>query len=376
MKTAFVYDAVYPYVKGGAEKRVYELGKRLSERGHEVHWFGVKWWDGEDVIERDGIILHGVCRPMPLYTKTGRRSIKEALWFSLKLIRSLSKERFDLIDCQQFPYLPCFSAKLISSLKKTPLIITWHEVWGDYWYQYLGWKGFFGKIIERICSQLTNNNVAVSEKTRDMFLKLGVRGEHISVVPNGIDLERIQEIKPSGEEFDVLFVGRLIKEKNVDILIESIKEVSKEVPEIKAGIIGEGPEGEELKSLTKHLDLEDNIKFLGFLPDYDDVISYMKSSKVFVLPSTREGFGIVALEANACGTPVVTVNCESNATCEFITDENGFICELSEDDVAEKILMALDKGDSMRGGCIENAKRYNWNELGDSLEWLYEVEFD
>jgi hypothetical protein len=56
MKIALVYDAVYPWIKGGAEKRIYELGKRLAEKGHNVHVFGIKWWDGTDVIMNDGII--------------------------------------------------------------------------------------------------------------------------------------------------------------------------------------------------------------------------------------------------------------------------------------------------------------------------------
>ena len=61
------------------------------------------------------------------------------------------KERFDIIDCQQFPYFSCFSAKFLSTLKKIPLMITWHEVWGDYWYEYLGWKGFVGKDYRATC---------------------------------------------------------------------------------------------------------------------------------------------------------------------------------------------------------------------------------
>ena len=63
MRIAFVYDAVYPWVKGGAEMRIHELGKRLLDRGHEVHIYGIKWWEGEDTFEYEGMILHGVCKP-------------------------------------------------------------------------------------------------------------------------------------------------------------------------------------------------------------------------------------------------------------------------------------------------------------------------
>lgn len=143
MKIAFVYDAVYPWVKGGAEKRIYELGRRLAERGHDVHLFGVKWWDGPGKLQYEGMTLHGVCAPMELYVN-GRRSITEAILFALRLFPYLVREKFDLIDASAFPYFSCFSVKLVSIIRRTPVVITWHEVWGDYWYEYLGWRGFFG----------------------------------------------------------------------------------------------------------------------------------------------------------------------------------------------------------------------------------------
>ena len=66
MKIAFIYDAVYPWVKGGAEKRVYELATRLAKRGHDVHWYSIGWWWTENNrtdIKMDGIQLHGVSEP-------------------------------------------------------------------------------------------------------------------------------------------------------------------------------------------------------------------------------------------------------------------------------------------------------------------------
>jgi len=99
----------------------------------------------------------------------------------------------------------------------------------------------------------------------------------------------------------------------------------------------------------------------------------MKSSKVFVLPSTREGFGIVALEANACGLPVVTVNHKMNAACDFIANgETGFICALSEVDIAEKILRGLNRRRDMKRICIESAKRHDWDNIVNTTEKVYE----
>jgi glycosyltransferase involved in cell wall biosynthesis len=372
MKIAYIYDAVYPWVKGGAEKRIYEIAKRLASRGHEVHWYGIGWWLNDHssrTIEYEGIILHGVCEPMPLYID-GRRNISEATVFSEKLFPGLIKEGFDVVDCQEFPYFPCFTAKFCSLLRKSRLVITWHEVWDKYWFKYLGKKGLFGWVVERLASRLASENVAVSKRTRRDLEKIGVK--NVKVIPNGIDLKKIESVKPSsGEKSDVIFVGRLIKDKNVDVLIEAISLIKMEMPDIRCVIVGDGPERGKLIKLAKELRVEDNVKFTGFLENYDDVIAYMKSSKVFVLPSTREGFGIVALEANACGLPVVTVNHEGNAVCDFINCENGFVCKLSAEDIAENILVGVETGKVLREKCIENAMRYDWDIIVDTVESFY-----
>ena len=79
----FVYDAIFPYVKGGAERRYYEIGRRLAAKGHDVHLYGMKYWDGPNVMESDGLTLHGICNARPLYTKSGRRRIGQAIIFGL-----------------------------------------------------------------------------------------------------------------------------------------------------------------------------------------------------------------------------------------------------------------------------------------------------
>lgn len=370
MKIAYVYDAVYPWIKGGAEKRVWEISKRLVKKGHEVHIFGMKYWNDGDVIVKDGVYLHGVCEPKELYVE-GRRSIKEAIYFAWKVLPHLMKERIDVIDCQAFPYFSCFSAKICSSLKRAPLVITWHEIWDEYWYEYLGKKGVFGKWVEKMTTHLTDKVIAVSERTKKDLERIGVRKE-IKVIQNGIDFRKIKMIKASEEGSDIIFAGRLIKEKNVDVLIRAVELVRAEIPDVKCMIIGDGPEKGELEKLAHDLEMDNNINFTGFLEDYKEVISYMKSSKVFVLPSTREGFGIVALEANTCGLPVVTVNHRRNASCDFITNgENGFICELTEEDVAEKILRGLDERKDMERKCIESARSYNWDRIVKDVERVY-----
>jgi glycosyltransferase involved in cell wall biosynthesis len=365
VKIAFVYDAVYPYIKGGGEKRIYEISRRLVKRGHEVHWYGIKWWEGDDVIESDGVVLHGVCEVGGLY-RNGRRSIWKAVYFGAMVLRPLKREKFDVIDVGNFPYFPSISAKIVSILNKTPLVITWHEVWGDYWYEYLGAKGFFGKVVERLTAKLPASHISVSNHTKDGLLSLGVPERKIKVIPNGIDLDLIQSVDPSKKKCDVLFVGRLIREKNIDELIESL-----EGTEFKLCIIGEGPEEERLFSLARGLGLSKQVEFLGSV-EYEEVIARMKSARVFVLPSAREGFGIVLLEAMACGLPVIAVDAEKSAAAEIVNGTNGILCW--GEDLKENIAKVLgderlQKELASRG--LLKSKGYDWEMAVDTEEeWL------
>jgi glycosyltransferase involved in cell wall biosynthesis len=372
MKIAYVRDTLYPYTKGGAQKRLWEISKRQVNRGHEVHIFGMKYWEGKDTILNNGIYLHGVCKPQKMFVKN-RRSISGPIIFASKVLFPLLKEDYDIIVCDNFPYFHCFPAKICSVIKGKPLVINWIEVWDDYWYEYLGNKGIFGKTIEKLTAHLSKNVISISDSTKKGFENINHRVK-MEVIPCGIDFQEIQLISPHNENSDLIYAGRLTKQKNIDLLIKSVALVKEEIPSIKCIIIGHGPEYEELKRLTVDLKLQNNIFFLGFLDSYNEVLSYMKSSKIFVLPSTREGFGIVGLEANACGLPFITISHERNAAADLIiANYNGFLCTFSEEDLCEKILTLLeDKRLDMKESCIKNSQEYDWNKITDSLEIFYD----
>lgn len=384
MKIAFVYDAVYPWVKGGAEKRIHELGIRLMEKGHEIHLFGIKWWEGPDVIEHEGLILHGVCKSRDLYVD-GRRSIAAALIFSLKLFPHLSCEKFDLIDVSVFPYFSCFTVKLASILNKGRVVYTWHEVWDEYWYEYMGNAGFFGKVIEKAVSKISENNIAVSEWTKQRLQKLGVPEGNISVVPNGIDLQGISRVEVEGEDkshevdgkhYDVIFAGRLIKDKNVDVLLRAISLLKTADPYISCCIVGDGPEKADLVELSNEIGILKNVIFTGF-QNYSSLIGKIKSSKVFVLPSSREGFGMVVIEAFACRIPVVTVKEKYNAAQGLIEDEvDGFVVSLEDREIAQAVGKIIEDDTiykNMSKAAFQKSQDYDWNKSLSNLINIYEA---
>lgn len=377
MKIAYVHDAIYPYIKGGAEKRIYEISKRLVERGHEVHVFGVKWWkEDKKTIDMKGVHLHGICEATPLYSE-GRRSIGAALKFARAVLPPLIKERFDVIDCYQAPYLHCFPTKVSAIIKRSPLVITWHEVWRGYWQEYLGLLGIVGRLMEKtILLGLADKIIAVSDQTKDDLISLGVKAEKISIVPNGINYEKTAKVAPSSEKLDIVYLGRLIKPKKVDVLLEAIAILKKEFPKLKVGIIGDGPEKSDLESLAGKLGIKDNVKFFGFVEDFDEVVALMKSSKVFAIPSIQEGgASIVTLEANACGLPVIATDHPLGIDKRLIpTGETGFFVKLTPEAFAEKIRLFLKDEklrNEMKANAIKFAQRYDWEKITSEVEKVY-----
>jgi glycosyltransferase involved in cell wall biosynthesis len=373
MKIAFVSDAIYPYNEGGKEKRLFEVTTRLAKKGYDINLYCMKWWKGSrDKIE-NGVHLHAICKYYSLYSGE-RRSIVQALMFGLACLK-LIKEDFDIVDVDHMPHFPLFFTKLVCLLKRKIMIATWHEVWGkDYWQEYLGLRGIFGYIVEKLSVFMPNEIISVSNHTTNKLKNNLKFKKKIYIISCGNDFEKIQEIKSSRRKSDVIFAGRLLNNKNVDILIKSIQLIKEKIPKIKCLIIGDGPEKKNLEALAQKLNLEKNIKFLGFLENNDDVYALMKSSKVFVLPSTREGFGIVVIEANACGIPVITIDYKDNAARDLIKEgKNGFVCQLNEEEIAKRIKKILINNSSkeMQKICMDLAKKYDWDKIVDEVEEVY-----
>ena len=285
------------------EKRIYEIGKRLLSK-HEIHWYGIGWWldNNSSEMYKDGMYFHSVCKPMPLYASNGSRSTKEAIWFAIKLFLPLQRQRFDVIVCEQFPYLSCFTSRVVSSLRRSNLVIDWHEIWGEYWFEYQGSKGMIGLAIEKLVSKLTSNNIAVSKATRARLELL--TGSQVKLFPNGVDLDLIERVNPSNEQFDFIFAGRLIEEKGVDLLLRAMKRVLACNPNLNCLVLGEGPEKKSLQTLATSLGIESSITFVGRLEDYDRVVSYMKSSKVFVLPYQFPALNVIGHDAYPIDSPM------------------------------------------------------------------------
>ena len=373
-KIALVYDAIYPFIKGGGEKRFHELGKQLVREGYEVHLYGMKLWDGPKVIERDGLILHGIAKARPLYTKDGKRSISAPLLFGLSCFKLLGAD-FDRIDCCGFPYFSLFPARLAAWLKRKPLYATWHEVWGrNYWREYLGRLGFIGFTVEWLAARLPNRIIANSAQTAERLRTELHAKTPVSIIPNGIDTSYMFELAQAEQASDLLYVGRLVTYKNVHLILKALAVLKQNGTELRCTIIGDGPEKSRLQKLATKLGVDKQVRWLSFIEDSSDLYRHMHAADLFVLPSEREGFGMVALEANACGTPVLTLDHPENAARHLIVPgKNGQLFHRTADHLASVIQSsrATSKA-AWQKECRAVAQKFEWRHLGRELAEVYE----
>lgn len=369
MNIAFVSNVVYPFVAGGAQKRIHEIGTRLVQMGHDVTVYGRRFWNGPAEITHSGMTLRAVSPARELYADE-RRSIPEAIEFSIALLRPLAahSNEHDVVVASVFPYFSVLASKAATVFRDLPLVTTWHEVWGTYWRSYLGRLAPFGKAVERLTATVPQQPVAVSNVTADRLARLGPPREDITVIPNGIDVASIRTTAPARDGFDVLFVGRLIAEKNADVLLEAFDRVGDD-RDVTLGVIGDGPERTRLQARARHLSVTDRVSFLGFLDEYDDVLAQMRAASVFAAPSTREGFGITFLEAMAAGCTVVAAEHPNSAASEVVGDA-GFLAEPTVDGITDVLERALD-GQRPPEDPTETARDYDWDLVAERAERTY-----
>jgi glycosyltransferase involved in cell wall biosynthesis len=172
--------------------------------------------------------------------------------------------------------------------------------------------------------------------------------------------------------YQILFAGRLIAHKRVDILLKAMEILKLEHPNDCLGIIGEGPESKRLKQIAFDLKIEDNVKFLGEISKHEDVIGIMKKSEIFVSASEREGYGQSVLEALYLGLNVIVSDNPNNAATKIVSD-NQQVIVLKENKpqlYAEAISELLAKKDSklissfeLDSETLSSLYIYEWGEM-------------
>jgi len=261
----------------------------------------------------------------------------------------------------------------MSMVKRRPLVVTWLEYWGDYWYEYLGRAGIIGKLFEALALRCSPRIVVLSEFTKRRLVAAGAHESRIVIVPNGVDTARIADVPPSPQATDLVYVGRLLAHKQVGLLIEATRLLKERRPDATLLIIGDGPERPALERLAATLALHESVRFAGQLRTSTEVYAHLKASRVLALPSKREGFGTVVLEAWACGIPVVVCDEPENAAVELVDSPvKGRVVASDPTALAAACedLLARDSSRA-RGELYAAAARYDWKVIAAELARVY-----
>lgn len=223
-----------------------------------------------------------------------------------------------------------------------------------------------------------NYIITVSDSNLKCIKKLDVKTP-VKVIPNGFrpDLfypKNLEECKkvlelPLGKKI-ILTVGNLVEIKGHKYLIEAMNEVVKRRKDVLCIMVGSGKLKNKLEKQIKKLKLKDYIRLVGE-KSHDKIPIWMNACDVFVLPSLRESFGVVQIEAMACGKPVVaTYNGGSENI--IILEDYGLLCEpANPKKLAEKILIALDKGGDYEK-ILEYVEQFTWENIVKDILKVYE----
>lgn len=358
----------FPPVVTGSGNRFYEIGKRLAKK-HEIDIYttGIKGYASKE--EMEGMLVHRYGR-FNITKSMERESYFFNSRFSLDVLRKLNKD-FDLMDCNIVSKTLPYASYRISRFSDALFIETWHEVWHKENFKINPAMAIPAFILEFFIPRLSDINIAVSETTMKRLVNLlHVQPEKIKVIPNGVDLKRFDEISVEKKYGRILYVGRLEKHKRVDTLILSYKQLKRRYKDLELIVVGTGPEEERLRKMARNVE---DVAFYAPMP-YEELAALMKSAWLFVLPSVREGHGIVLLEAMAAGTPPIAVKMPGSGVVDVIRDGyNGLL--VSRDGTKEgieKLLLDANLYEEIRKNGLKSVEGYDWDIIAKRTEEVYE----
>jgi glycosyltransferase involved in cell wall biosynthesis len=339
MRVCVVYDCLYPYTVGGGERWYRNLAERLAAEGqNEVTYVTLRQWDrGErpDLAEH-GVKVISVGPRMGLYTGDGRRRVGPPIVFGLGVLWHLLRHgrRYDAVHMCSFPYFSLLAAAAARPFGRYELAVDWFEVWSDsYWREYLGGVG--GRVgggVQRLCARVRQQAFCYSNLHAQRLREEGLRGE--VTVLRGLYAGTVEPatvapaaIEPGGL---VLFAGRMIPEKRAPLAVAAIGAATAQIEGLRGELLGDGPEREAVLRAIVHHGLQEAVSAPGFTTA-ETVDTEMRRAMCLLLPSAREGYGLVVVEAAARGTPSIVVAGPDNAAVELIEEGvNGFVCESSD----------------------------------------------
>lgn len=375
MRIGMFTDSYYP-TRDGVVTSLTTSRKILEELGHKVIVFAPDDPGGKAPKE-DGTYY------LPATKFSQYEGYRLAIYPSKGLYDILNEHDVEVLHTHGVAFMGLKSMFASRFLKK-PVLLTYHTMVTEAQY-YLPWNIdadfmrtlmwiYLRQFLRRSDGVVAPTNAILEELKKEAPLKF------TAVIPTGIDLDRfnprvdgskVREILGVGEKKILLHVGRVAKEKNIEMVLESFKGVLRREPETLLLVAGDGPARTYYEGLAKSKGLQGSVKFAGFVPDAD-LPSYYAAADAFVIASKFETQGIVVMEALASGVPVAGIN--YRAIAEIIKDgHSGYLFDEEPGKCAEAICKALAASDDMRKCAWETAQNYEQRACTERLVDAYKA---
>ena len=325
MNILLISDVYFPRVNG-VSTSVRTFTEQLQKLGHYVHLiapdYGVE-------TEDEAWITRVPARKIFFDPEDKLKKYTEVM----RLLPILQDKNFELVHIHT-PFVAHYAGLKLAKLLEIPVVETYHTFFEDYLHHYLPWiprvaaRGLARRISKRQCNQV-DAIVAPSKPMLDVLRNYGVDVQ-AEVIATGLQASSFG--KANGEVFRekygipvqrpmLLYVGRVAHEKNIGFLLEVVKILSVEIPEILLVITGEGPAESSLRILVQSLGIENNVQFIGYLDRNSELNACYQAADIFMFASKSETQGLVLLEAMAQGTPVVAI--AELGTASILTEGEG-----------------------------------------------------
>ena len=367
---SFIHSLAKELVKGGIAVCVVapqDVNTKTHEfvDGVEIHRF--QYW-----LTRAGQrVAYGAGMPDNI-AKSVLAKIQLPLFMLLFFIKGVTvAKECDLIHAQFL--LSGVVGVWIKKITRRELIITAH---GSDVYM-IPEAGLFQKSYIRAISN-ANAIITVSNANKERLTTLGLPGDKIIVIPNGIELSMfnntISTLRVHEAGIQIVWVGRMVEVKGLEYLFSAMRIIVSSYPNSKLTLIGDGPLKDKLERLAGALSLTENITFIGYVKN-TEVPQYLKEADIFVLPSLSEGFPVVIPEAMAAGKPIVASNVGgiSDAVTDGVT---GFLVAPENAEwLAEKLIYLIEHPEvsvSMgKAGRKKVEEQFTWGEIAKRTIEMY-----
>ena len=318
-----LFTDTYPPFINGVSTSVFMLKKALERKGHQVFVVTLNSESFKYSFDEDNTVIRIPGLPIGIY------DYRVTSVYPLRAMNIIRKWKLDVRHSHTEFSVGTF-ARFISRQYNIPLVHTYHTLYEDYVYYIT--KGYFDKPSKKIveyltqfyCDKTANELIVPTKKIYDLFKEKYNVDKNIYVIPTGIEIDRFYEenvdkkkiekirkdLKISKDSFNIVFVGRLAKEKNVDLLLSAQKRINEKEKNINLIIIGDGPDMEEYKETSKKLGIDKNVFFTGKVP-WEEIPAYYRAGNIFATASTSETQGLTVIEAMAASIAPVCIDDES-----------------------------------------------------------------